>query len=291
MGALKAAQAYFEAWNARDGAALIASLGGDGTYADPTTGGALSGVALTAHVEALWAAFPDLGFEITSLAETGGGRLAAEWVMRGTNSGSFRGLPPTGRRVELAGADFIETANDKVRAVVGYFDSAAVPRQLGLQVVVQPHEAGPFRFGESAAVQSGRTDAPGAYSITQLEAVDDAQATNVRNLSRRVLTEMLGMPGFIGAVTAKIGLRMVTVSAWDHPDDPKRLTREGSHVEAMKPFFQGSLAKSAITSVWTPTRISPYWIRCAACRKMHDPAKSGPTCDCGAALPDPPPYW
>ena len=56
----------------------------------------------------LWDAFPDLTFEIISKAHTGPESVAAQWLMRGTNTGSLQGLPPTGRSVEVPGADFIE---------------------------------------------------------------------------------------------------------------------------------------------------------------------------------------
>ena len=73
---------------------------GNGTsFASPVMAGS---------VASLWQAFPDLSFEIVSQAETGGGRLAAEWLMRGTNTGSFRGLPPTGRRA--AGGSITSTS-------------------------------------------------------------------------------------------------------------------------------------------------------------------------------------
>jgi predicted ester cyclase len=47
-------------------------------------------------VNGLWAAFPDLSFEVASAGEAGPGLVAAQWIMRGTNLGSMMGLPPTG---------------------------------------------------------------------------------------------------------------------------------------------------------------------------------------------------
>lgn len=290
MSALNAASRYFDAWNARDSAAVLASLTPGGTYADPTTGGPISGAALKANVEALWAAFPDLSFEIVSEAETGGGRVAAEWVMRGTNSGPFRGLPPTGKAITLPGSDFIDTEGGLVSAVRGYFDGGTMLRQLGLQVVVQPYTAGAFAFGTSIAVQSGRTAAPGAFSITQLEVTGDAMAEEVRAYSRTILAEMLDDPAFIGATTARIGPRMVTISAWTDTQAPAAFMRKGAHAEAMKPFYKGNLGVSAYTSVWTPERINPYWVRCDACGRMAK-SQSDAACTCGAALPAHPPYW
>jgi steroid delta-isomerase-like uncharacterized protein len=290
MGVREAAQRYFDAWNARDGGAVLDSLVPGGTYADPTTPGPLSGEALAAHVGGLWQAFPDLAFDLVSVSETGGGRIAAEWLMRGTNTGSFRGLPPTGKTVELPGADFIATDGDRITSVVGYFDAGAVPRQLGLQILVQPHSVGPFAFGNSVQVQSGRSHAPGAMAITTLHAVDAGGAEKVRDYSRQSLVEMLGMEGFVGATTGTIGGRMFTVSAWDTPEQPRQLMRGGTHKTAMQPFFAGEVATSGFTSVWVPARINPFWVRCDSCGRMSEGAE-GKACGCGAALPAHPPYW
>ena len=290
MSVQEAAQRYFDAWNGRDVAAILDSFVAGGTYTDPTTPGPLSGDALGAHITGLWQAFPDLSFEIVSQAETGGGKLAAEWLMRGTNTGSFRGLPPTGKPVELAGADFFTTEGPKIRTVTGYFDSGTVPRQIGLQVIVQPHQAGPFAFGDSVQVQSGRRAAPGAMAITTLHAIDDAQAMKVSEYSRPSMVEMLDMEGFIGVTTGKIGHRMFTISAWDTPDQPRQLMQGGAHKKSMKPFFAGEVSASGFTSVWVPARINPFWVRCDACGRMSD-GEASDQCGCGAALPQHPPYW
>jgi predicted ester cyclase len=58
--------------------------------------------------------------------------------MKGTNSGSFNALPPTGTAITLPGADFVRVEEDKIRSVQGYFDSISLPRALGLDVIVQP---------------------------------------------------------------------------------------------------------------------------------------------------------
>lgn len=290
MTALDAARRYLDAWNARDADAVVASLAPDGTYQDPTTGGPISGAALKANVEGLCAAFPDLAFEVVSKAETGDGRVAAEWIMRGTNTGSLRGLPPTGKTIALPGSDFIETRDGLVSKVQGYFDAGTMMRQLGLMVLVQPCTAGPFTFGSSIAVQSGNTAPPAAFSITQLEVDGEEMAEEVRGYSRRILPEMLQDPKCIGATLAKVGNRMLTISAWTDAQAPADFMRKGVHGEAMKPFFQGDLGLSAYTSVWTPERINPYWVRCGACGKMSKHAP-GTACRCGAPLPDHPPYW
>jgi steroid delta-isomerase-like uncharacterized protein len=291
MSALAAANRYFDAWNARNSRAIVSSLTDQGTYCDPLTAGPISGNAIMAYVEALWAAFPNLSFELRSVVETGSDRVAAEWTMRGTNKGSFRGLPPTGKKVEVVGSDFINTGGDRIKSVTGYFDSGEVPRQLGLQIVVQPQQIGPFSFGISTAVQSGRRDAPGAFSITQLQAIDEDAALKIREYSRQILSEMLSETGFIGSTTATIGPRMLTVSAWTDPEAPASFMRNSTHAQAMRTFYGGTLAESAYTSVWSPVRVNSYYVRCRSCGKMQGAGGTAPMCVCGSQLPDHPAYW
>jgi steroid delta-isomerase-like uncharacterized protein len=292
MNAIEVAERYFDAWNRRDAEAIVASFASGGTYSDPSAGENLRGEAVAAYAKGLWAAFPDLSFDTVSVVDDGAGLVAAQWLMHGTNTGSMFGLPPTGRSVTLAGADFIQVEGDGIRSVRGYFDSRAVPDQLGLQVTVQPHSIGPFSFGTSTSVQTGKKIKPGAFSITGIEARSDDEVQEIRELSRQTVVEMLPMEGFIGWVGMTIGHRMLTVTAWESPDNPRQLLQGGTHKEAMTRFFgPKGLGRAAMTSVWIPERIGALRVRCDACGRMVDSAKSEGTCDCGAALPEAMAYW
>ncbi len=286
-----AVERYFAGWIARDAEAVLASLAEDGTYQDPRTGGPVSGAAFRGYMEGLWAAFPDLGFDVGATHVAGPDLIAAEWVMTGTNTGPMMGLPPSGRAVRLEGADFFRVSGDRIASVHGYFDAGAIPRQLGMDVIVQPSAIGPFRFGVSTMVQTGRTDEPVAFAITSLEAIDQDAVQKVRAGSRDSMIDMLSMPGFIGATTATIGTRMVTISAWDDPEAPRRTMREGRHAEVMRGIPDGSFARHGFTSVWVKERVNPVYVRCEACGKMSRGAAPGATCSCGAPLPEPRPFW
>lgn len=288
MTSLDIARQYLDAWNAHDAEAIGNTFAPGGTYSDPTTP-EISGDAIAANARRLWSAFPDLSFEIVSLAESGAGRVLAEWLMKGTNTGGFQGLPATGRPISLPGVDVIEIGADGITAVKGYFDSRTIPEQLGLQVLVQPFKIGPFSFGNSTAVQSNKKIKPGAFAITTIWN-DHAQTEDIRALTRATATEMLHMEGFIGASFFRIGGRGVTISAWEKPDQTRQLMRGGTHSEAMRRFWT-ELGESAYTSVWVPDRINPLWVRCTVCRKMNDYDKHSGVCGCGQQLPEPPPYF
>lgn len=284
-------QAYFDAWNAHDADAIVATFATDGTYEDPTTPGLLQGAAIGENAAALWAAFPDVSFELVSHAEGDGDLFSAQWRMTGTNNGSFAGLPPTGRPVVVDGADFIRVGPGGIRSVKGYFDAGAVPRQVGMDVVVQPSQVGPFTFGRAVRVGSDKSGAPGAFSITILKPRSEEEVERVRELTREVVIQMQQLEGFMGWVGFTVGDRMVTVTAWKSPEDPKQVMRLEPHRQGTKGFFGTDLAGGAWVSVWTPHRIGPVWVRCDACGTMVNTSDEADTCACGAAMPPARVYW
>lgn len=282
---------YFAGWIARDADAVLATLNADGTYEDPSSGGPLSGDAFRTYMTGLWEGFPDLTFEVQSVGAIGPDLVASQWLMKGTNTGSRMGLPPSGKTVTLPGADFFRMKDGKIQSVTGYFDTRVIPTQLGLDVIVQPKQVGPFTFGVSTSVQTGKTQEPGAFSITFMEAADLSAVPEIRMASRASIIDMLKMDGFIGATTAVIGTRLVTVSAWDSPEESRKVMKEGRHVDAQRMMFDGRLTKAGYTSVWTKHHINPPFVRCDACGKMHRGPDEDRTCSCGAKLPAPTPYW
>lgn len=280
--------AYFNAWNAHDCTALSATFAADGVYSDPSVG-EVSGKKPEVFAAHLWKAFPDLKFEIVSYAETSATKLVAEWIMTGTNTGSLNDLPPTGKAVCLKGVDIIIVNDDGIKSVVGHFDSKVVPMQLGLNVIVQPTAVGPFAFGTSVSVQSGKKTKPGAFSITSIwnEAEQTAEITS---LSRDTMKDMMGMEGFIGITTARLGGRGITITAWEKPENVAQIMTSPAHREAMKKFWP-NLSSGAYTSVWIPHHINPLYVRCSVCNKMSDSEKSAGICECGGTLAEAPSYF
>jgi steroid delta-isomerase-like uncharacterized protein len=283
-------QQYFDAWNAHDASAIVALFAPEGSYSDPTTGQALRGQAIAGYASGLWAAFPDLSFEPAGTVAAPDGLLAAQWVMRGTNQGPILGMPPTGQTVALPGVDLIVLDGAKIRSVQGYFDTRTFVEQLGLQVVVQPQTAGPFVFGTSVMVQSGKRTRPGAFSMTMIDVRSDQEAEQVRSASRQIVTEMRDMRGFISWVGVVTGHRLMTITAWEDPEDPRQLFQNGTHSESVKQFFSPEFANGGMASVWVPERIS-LWVRCSVCGRMVSYDRTQGQCPCGERLPEPPPYW
>lgn len=264
--AVSLCQRYFDAWRQRDAAAVLATLAPDGHYEDPTTGGPVRGEAFAAVMQGLWAAFPDLYFELGTLHQVADDTVHAEWIMKGSNLGPFRGLPPTQRPVSVPGIDLIRTGPDGIRQVRGYFDPGLVPRQLGLNVVVQPREIGPFQFGTSVVVRRPQAVMPAVLAFTELIARDEPSVQAVRDQSRQVITENLGNPAFLGFNSTVAGRRMTTISAWASQEALTAAMATGTHAQAMRGF--ADVAEGGFTSVYAPVRVGPWLRRCGACGCM-----------------------
>lgn len=285
MDPLEVVQSYFDAWNHRDAAALMASLTADGVYTDPLVPQGVSGSALTGYAQGLWEAFPDLHFELTRSGILDERHIAAQWIMYGTNTGAFNRLPPTGKKVKVLGADFIEVLDGKVKQVQGYFDSGEVPRQLGLQVVVQPQCAGPFEFGTSLRVASGKKAKPGEMIITALEANTPDDVVHVRERSRVIALEMLNMKGFISFAGMILGQRMITISAWENPGDAHQLMQSGSHPQASKQYYSQPLSRGSAMMWLKPERFLASAYDASSSRMLRYNDGEGLTAEALAVVP------
>jgi steroid delta-isomerase-like uncharacterized protein len=123
---------YIDAFCRQDLDACLATFAPDGTYSSPGTAQPLSGQAIKDHFGGFFAGFPDLTCETVAVHAITEDLAAWRWVVRGTNTGSFRGFPPTGRSVVLRGCDFITVRAGKLQRVEGYFDRLSMLEQLGV---------------------------------------------------------------------------------------------------------------------------------------------------------------
>src|SRR5258708_34593792 len=97
------ASTYIDTFSRHDLDAWLATFAPDGTLSDPATAQhPLAEQALKDVVGGFFAGFPDA---ITA------GLAVWRWVIRGTHTGSYRGLPPPPPRPQLAGRACITFAN------------------------------------------------------------------------------------------------------------------------------------------------------------------------------------
>jgi steroid delta-isomerase-like uncharacterized protein len=86
--------------------------------------GDLSGAdAVKAYIAAVRTAFPDIRFTLADLVAEGN-RVAARWMLAGSQSGPFRGKPPTGETVRVPGITLFHVMDGKIHEMWIAFDPA-----------------------------------------------------------------------------------------------------------------------------------------------------------------------
>jgi steroid delta-isomerase-like uncharacterized protein len=134
--------AYLDAWNAHDAAAVARHMADDAIYEDVALGRVLHGPSeIASFVEAATRSSSDFRFESVSLF-TVGNDYANEWVMLGTNDRERPGAPATGRSFRVRGASIgrLDTSG-RIVENRDYYNLAELVNQLGIQGAAPPRPA------------------------------------------------------------------------------------------------------------------------------------------------------
>ncbi|MCW3041685.1 MAG: hypothetical protein JWM31_3590 [Solirubrobacterales bacterium] len=126
--------AFLAAYDAQDTGAVRACCAPDVHYEDPLTPAPLEGVdALTDHLRAAWAAFPDGRLEPTGAVPRTGAVLAAPCKLVATHRGPVGPLPATGRFLVAHALLYAELDADGTRLwrVRAFYDAYGAATQLG----------------------------------------------------------------------------------------------------------------------------------------------------------------
>ena len=84
-----------------------------------------------AFARAFYAAFPDMHHTIEDVFATSE-KVAVRFVIHGTHTGSFFGIPATGRPVTVAANVLLDVSDGQVTKLAGVFDEVGLLRQLGV---------------------------------------------------------------------------------------------------------------------------------------------------------------
>jgi steroid delta-isomerase-like uncharacterized protein len=96
--------------------------------------GAFQGTeAIRGYFEGMFAAVPDFDIEVEDVLAQDN-RAVVQWRVSGTFTGApFLGIQPTGRRIEMRGADVIEFDDQgRIGHNTIYYDGAEFARQIGM---------------------------------------------------------------------------------------------------------------------------------------------------------------
>ena len=131
----RAIEAYNRAWNAHDVDSIMSLHAPDMIFENHTAGESAQGDEVRTHIAAIFATWPDIGFQTRRLYVREG-VVTQEWTATATHSRTMRRgdlvAEPTGRRVQWRGVDVIPFEDGLIKRKDVYSDSVSILRQLGL---------------------------------------------------------------------------------------------------------------------------------------------------------------
>jgi predicted ester cyclase len=79
---------------------------------------------------AFYAGFPDI-YHTVDETFVAGSRVATRFTLRGSHTGSFMGIPASGKRIEVQAFVWLTVEGDKVVRLQALFDQLGLLRQIG----------------------------------------------------------------------------------------------------------------------------------------------------------------
>jgi steroid delta-isomerase-like uncharacterized protein len=122
---------YEDVWNDRKLNLIDKLFAPSHALDEPTTSGSQMGpAAYKEQVNRFVAAFPDLHLEIDDLIGEKD-KVVLSWVISGTHTGDFMGIPATNKKVSFEGITIIQIAGGKILDSSVRWDALGLMRQLG----------------------------------------------------------------------------------------------------------------------------------------------------------------
>jgi steroid delta-isomerase-like uncharacterized protein len=123
---------HMDSENTHDFDVTLATFAEHPRYEIVPTGEVYDGAdAVNRYYQETRTAFPDQRNEVFALHHADDAVIAEFWL-RGTHEGEFRGVPPTGKSFECRMAAFFLFEDDRLVNERVYFDAATILTQLGL---------------------------------------------------------------------------------------------------------------------------------------------------------------
>jgi steroid delta-isomerase-like uncharacterized protein len=118
-------------WDRRDSEALTRRHAEDGTIISPIFRTVQGRAEILASYQALFATFADWRYVCQRLL-VDGERVAQEFTVSATHSGTFMGFPPTGRKFDIRGVLLFEMKDGLIAHERRYYDFTGLLMQLGI---------------------------------------------------------------------------------------------------------------------------------------------------------------
>lgn len=126
--------AYLQAWNQHDSAAVAGFLADDGTVFDALLANAYHGRAEAKQrvVEMYLRAVPDGQWSLRGEPVVSAEGFSYEWTLTGTNSGDWTSyLRARGQKINFKGISIVRLKGGKIAYQANYFDTNALGAQAG----------------------------------------------------------------------------------------------------------------------------------------------------------------
>lgn len=123
---------YVAGWDDHDFERVMAQFAEGATYDDPVISEPSNGDELKRYYAETIEGFPDLQFDGRVFDTQEDGVLVNQWTGSGTHSGTYFGLPPTGRHIAIDGVSIFTISDDGIIQITCYFDRSTVREQLGI---------------------------------------------------------------------------------------------------------------------------------------------------------------
>ncbi|MBK7543618.1 MAG: ester cyclase [Candidatus Competibacteraceae bacterium] len=124
-------RAIEEGWNPANLAVIDELYAADFLFHQESGEAARGLEAFKTWIATIHGAFPDIRYQIEAM-HAEGDRVATRYTVRGTHTGDFRGLPPTGRSFNLSGHLIHRVADGKKTEGWGIWDTLGLMIQLGV---------------------------------------------------------------------------------------------------------------------------------------------------------------
>jgi len=125
-------QDSLEALNARDVDRFMATIHDEVTWSLDASKDPISGPkALRALIEAMFAAIPDMNYELIQILGADDDHVVILYVLRGTHEGEFMGIAPTHNKIEMHGCVVSKIKDGKRYQMWQYASGPGLLEQLG----------------------------------------------------------------------------------------------------------------------------------------------------------------
>ena len=123
---------YAAAWSAQNIEAILSFFTEDCVYEDVALSAVNTGKQqLEAFLRVTFTATPDFRIEPKAVFAAGD-RAASEWIMSGTQTGPFPGIPATKKKFSVRGVSLMELEQGKIRRNTDYWSLATLLQQVGV---------------------------------------------------------------------------------------------------------------------------------------------------------------